>query len=259
MQIHQFYTHNELRNFSYIIELENKQAIVIDPWDATVINAELSTRSLSLAIIINTHEHWDHTQGNQQLVDQHDCEVWAHQNGKGKIPGLSRSLSAGENIDLEESYSLKVLDTPGHTFAHLCFIVQHESKPIAVFTGDTLFNAGVGHCRGGNEEVLYKTISEQFQTLGDDILVYPGHDYLENNLRFTLNFEPENTNAQNWLAKVQADDYQPSSIKTTIGEEKSFNSFLRLDNSQIKESLKLSANADHKSVFLALRAKRDSW
>lgn len=259
MKIHQFYTHNELRNFTYIIELDNADAIAIDPWDESTIEKELNNRQLNLKAIINTHEHWDHTKGNAALVKSHQCQVWAHANGEGKIPGLSRTLSAGEEIQLESETALLVLDTPGHTFAHLCFLVVENQRPKAVFTGDTLFNAGVGHCRSGSEEVLYKTISEQFQTMDDDIIVLPGHDYLENNLRFTLQFEPHNQQALAWLEKVHSPDYNPGDIRTTIGDEKSFNTFLRLDNFDIKQSLDLSEEVDAKQVFLALRAKRDSW
>ena len=259
MKIHQIYTHNQLRNFTYIIELNNHCAMVIDPWDDVEINRILQSKNLSLKAIINTHEHWDHTQGNAALVEKHSCQVWAHSNGEGKIPGLSRTLQAGEKIDLDENYQLLVLDTPGHTVAHLCFIVQQNSKAIAVFTGDTLFNAGVGRCdAGGSAEVLYQTISQQFQTLDDDVIVYPGHDYLENNLKFTLKFELDNRAAKQWLEKVQAASYKPSSLQTTIGNEKSFNTFMRLNNRQIIKNLSLE-NPAPKEVFLALRAKRDRW
>jgi hydroxyacylglutathione hydrolase len=259
MKIHQFYTHNELRNFTYIIELDSGEAIVIDPWDESVIEQELSSRQLRLKAIINTHEHWDHTRGNEALIESHQCEVWAHSNGQGKIPGLSKTLSAGEKIQLESESSLLVLDTPGHTFAHLCFLVVECQRPKAVFTGDTLFNAGVGHCRSGNDEVLYKTISEQFQTMDDDIIVLPGHDYLENNLRFTLQFEPHNQQALAWLEKVHSPDYNPGDVRTTIGDEKSFNTFLRLDSIDIRQSLNLPEEVDAKKVFLTLRARRDNW
>lgn len=259
MKIHQFYTYNELRNFTYILELANQTAIVIDPWDADEINQQLESLSLSLKAIINTHEHWDHTKGNTKLVEEHSCEVWAHTNGKNKIPGLSKVLAADETIDLNEGTQLVVLDTPGHTFAHLCFIVKEKGQPKAIFTGDTLFNAGVGHCRGGgNEEVLYQTISEQFQVLDDEIVVFPGHDYLENNLRFTLKFEPNNQIAKEWLERVSSTDYVPGSVQTNIGNEKSFNTFMRLDNSDIIEHLSLD-NPEPKQIFLALRSLRDSW
>jgi len=259
MKIHQIYTHNELRNFTYILELADQTAIVIDPWDAEKISQKLESLHLSLKAIINTHEHWDHTQGNSMLVQKHSCEVWAHRNGKDKIPGLSRMLEADETIDFSEGEQLVVLDTPGHTFAHLCFIVKHNGKPTAVFTGDTLFNAGVGHCRGGgDEEVLYQTISEQFQVLEDEIVIYPGHDYLENNLRFTLKFEPNNQAAKEWLVQVSSADYVPGSVQTNIGNEKSFNTFLRLDNPDTIDHLSLD-NPDPKQVFLALRSLRDNW
>ncbi len=258
MKIHQIYTKNELRNFTYILELEDQRAIVIDPWDADEIDGFLSTNNLTLTSIINTHEHWDHTQGNEALVKKYNCEVWAHINGKGKIPCLSRELKGEEIIDLDKNNQLKVLNTPGHTFAHLCFIVIEQGNEVAVFTGDTLFNAGVGNCHGGDAEVMYQTVVDQFQTLADDVLVYPGHDYLENNLRFTLNFEPSNSVAKEWLTKVSKEEYNPGDFVTNIGNEKSFNTFMRLDNSETIKNLSLN-NPSDKEVFLALRSKRNSW
>ena len=128
MKIHPIYTHNSLRNFTYLIELSDASCLVLDPWDDKQVNEALQQHQLNLSVIINTHEHWDHTQGNQALVDQHQCEVWAHANGEGKIPCLTRSLTAHESIPLENNIELKVLDTPGHTFAHLCFVVFEQGQ-----------------------------------------------------------------------------------------------------------------------------------
>jgi hydroxyacylglutathione hydrolase len=258
MKIHQVYTASVLRNFTYLIELENGSAIAIDPWDELVVETLLSERKLSLKAIINTHEHWDHIQGNEALVAQHGCEVWAHANGQGKIPGLSRTLAAGEKISLDSGVELQVLDTPGHTFAHLCFLVLEDSEVKAVFTGDTLFNAGVGHCRSGDAEVLYQTISQQFHCLPDNVIVYPGHEYLENNLRFTLSLEPDNHNAQTWLERAIKSDPTIAPITTCIGDERLFNSFFRLDSPQIRERLDCQS-ASEEQVFIALRSKRDNW
>ncbi|MDQ7051137.1 MAG: hydroxyacylglutathione hydrolase [Enterobacterales bacterium] len=259
MKTHQFYTHNQLRNFTYILQLADHQAIVIDPWDADAVGQQLAQLNLKLQAIINTHEHWDHTQGNQALVDRYACEVWAHKKGEGKIPAMSRSLVHGEIIELDQQSSIKIMDTPGHTLAHLCFLVLENHKPTAVFTGDTLFNAGVGNCKGGGDaETLFATIETQFQTLDDDIRVYPGHDYLQNNLQFTLKFEPSNLTAQKWLSKVTHADYRPGDIQTTIGLERQFNSFFRLDNKEIIANLNPEIG-DRKAVFIALRKQRDSW
>ena len=259
VKIHQIYTHSELRNFTYLIELEDHSAIVLDPWNAELVNELLHKKQLSLTAIINTHEHWDHIQGNVALVEEHGCEVWAHQNGQGKIPALSRTLKTDEIIALDTNTHLRVLDTPGHTEAHLCFVVVEQGKDTAIFTGDTLFNAGVGHCRsGGNAEVLYHTVMEQFYTLADEVTVYPGHDYLENNLRFSLSVEPDNTDAQHWLDKVMDSNVAEQPLTTCIGDEKKINTFFRLDNSTIRKNLNVM-QASKKDVFIALRALRDNW
>jgi len=258
MKIHQIYTASELRNFTYLIELNDGSAIAIDPWDKSVVNNLLLENNLTLKAIINTHEHWDHIQGNPDLVAEHGCEVWAHSNGEGKIPGLSRMLLADELIDLDDNVQMKVLDTPGHTFAHLCFLVLESAKPVAVFTGDTLFNAGVGHCRSGDGETLYKTIVDHFHSLNDQVIVYPGHDYLENNLRFTLSIEPSNVDASAWLARVMTADPSDEPMTTCIGDERTFNTFFRLDNALIKSNIDCEEGSP-KDVFLALRKRRDNW
>jgi len=259
MKVHQIFTGNNLRNFNYIIELENNQALVIDPWEASEINKFLTEKGLGLLAIMNTHEHWDHVQGNLELVEKHDCEVWAHENGRNKIPGLTRTLSAGEEIKLDASSKLKVLDTPGHTMAHLCFLLIEKGQEKAVFTGDTLFNAGVGRCdAGGAVDVLYQTITEQFTTLNDDVVVYPGHEYLENNLNFTLSLEPSNEAAKHWLEKAKNADPFDCSLKTTIGDEREINTFFRLSNEEIRKSLNQGFTSE-KEVFRQLRTTRNSW
>ena len=93
MKIHQVYTESVLRNFTYLIELDNGSALVIDPWDAAEVNTLLHRHNLSLHAIINTHEHWDHIQGNPELVAEHECEVWAHSNWRTNRSRFWRSVA----------------------------------------------------------------------------------------------------------------------------------------------------------------------
>ena len=226
MKIHQIYTYNDLRNFTYVLEVSDQHAIVLDPWDAEVVNTFLSDKSLSLKAVINTHEHWDHTRGNEALVAAHQCEVWAHKNGEGKIPGMTRALTAGETIALAPAVVMTVMDTPCHN--------------------------------GGSPEALYQTVRAQFHTLSDAVIVYPGHDYLENNLRFTLHLEPSNTVATQWLGRVAGNDPGQLQTLTTIGDERSINAFFRLGSEEIRQNLALD-NANDEATFLALRKRRNDW
>lgn len=259
MKIHQFYTDSVLRNFTYFIELDNNEVFVIDPWDAGFTNDFIRKNKFKLTTIINTHEHWDHIQGNKELVDLHHCEVWAHANGEGKIPGLSRLLGNDEIIELTKDCKMQVLDTPGHSQAHLCFIIIVHDKPKYIFTGDILFNAGVGNCHNGGDALdLYETITNKIATLPDDIIIYPGHEYLKNNLEFTLNREPSNAKARQWLKKYEQADINTNPLTTTMADEREINTFLRLDNEEIITNLPSTVESDQ-DVFIELRSLRNDW
>ena len=273
--INQIYTHSSLRNFTYILEytdVDGKPTLLcIDPFSEELVEDFIDSHPGQLKAVINTHEHLDHIGGNKGLVDKFNCEIWAHENAKDKIPNVTRFLNSGELIELgrglkedHSHYQMKVMNTPGHTFAHLCLLILKDKKPWAILTGDTLFNAGVGNCHGGGDpEVLFKTISEQFQNLPDDVLVYPGHDYWKNNLAFTIDREPSNKMAPEMLKEM---DLEPNESNTqdkyflvsTMGLEKEVNTFLRLDREEIEKNLN-KGKLTQKEIFLSLRELRNNW
>lgn len=248
MKVHQIFTNSPLRNFSYLIEGE-ENLYCIDPYYPEQILNKVQSVKKNLRAVINTHEHWDHHCGNREVVAATHCEVWAHPKAEGKIPALDRLLKHGESISIdgdgdgdgEGKNELIVMDTPGHTFAHLCLLLKSSGRALGVFTGDTLFNAGVGNCyNGGDPEVLYRTISGHFQTLPDEVLLYPGHEYMENNLLFTLDRDPKNVAAEELLKTFRQ---HGGLLMNDFGIEKKVNVFLRAD----------------KSAFLRLRRFRDQW
>ena len=154
------------------------------------------------------------------------------------------------------------MDTPGHTMCHIC-LRSHGDEP-ALFSGDTLFNAGAGNCHnGGNPEDLYATFVDQLARLPDGTRVYPGHDYIENNLRFTLAREPDNVAANEMLPRVSGQDPATARV-TTLAEEKRINTFLRLTSASVIAKLRedfpdLPERPDAKTVFVKLRELRNRW
>jgi len=175
---------------------------------------------------------------------------------------MDRGVKAGDVIRVGKTVELECLDTPGHTLCHIC-LRSHTDQP-ALFSGDTLFNAGAGNVHnGGDVHEMYATFANQLARLPDNTLVYPGHDYIENNLKFTLNREPGNVAAQALLPRVK--DHDPaSSVVTTLGEEKQHNSFFRLSNPELIATLRdsfpdLAAQPDAKTVFMKLRELRNKW
>jgi hydroxyacylglutathione hydrolase len=263
MIVKQVWTANAYRNFNYLIACsETGEALAVDPLDHEKCVKVAKEQGWDITQILNTHEHRDHTGGNEPLVQKTGAKILAHRNAKDKIAGISRGLGAGDVIKVGKTVELEVLDTPGHTMCHVC-LRSHTEQP-ALFCGDTLFNAGAGNCHnGGHPEALYKTFSEQLEKLPSSTLIYPGHDYIENNLRFTLNREPDNEDAQRMLADVTGQDPNDAYV-STLAVERRINTFFRLTSPTVIAKLReafadLPDQPDRRTVFLKLRELRNNW
>lgn len=263
MIVEQIWTANAYRNFNYLIACpETGEALAIDPLDHKKCLALARERGWEITQILNTHEHGDHIGGNKAMVKATGAKILAHKNAKDRIPGMDRGLGAGDVVTVGKSVDLEVLDTPGHTMSHVCLLSRTDQP--GLFCGDTLFNAGAGNCHnGGHPNELYHTFAEQLARLPDTTQVYPGHDYIANNLRFTLDREPDNGDAKALLAKVDHQDTDHARI-TTLAEEKKINTFFRLHSptviARLRESFPdLPDEPSPKEVFLKLRELRNSW
>jgi hydroxyacylglutathione hydrolase len=263
MIVERIWTANPYRNFNYLVACpESGEALAIDPLDHEKCLATAKARGWQITQILNTHEHHDHTGGNEAVVAATGAKVIAHHRAGASIAGVDRGVKAGDIIKVGRTVELECMDTPGHTMCHIC-LRSHTEQP-ALFSGDTLFNAGAGNCHnGGNPEDLYATFVDQLARLPDDTRVYPGHDYIENNLRFTLAREPDNAAAQALLPEVAGHDPARGKV-TTLGEERLFNTFLRLDSPSLIAVLRqnfpeLPEKPDPKTVFVKLRELRNTW
>ena len=263
MIVKQIWTANNYRNFNYLIACgETGEALAVDPLDHERCFQAAKDAGWTITQILNTHEHGDHTGGNGPLVRKTGAKILAHRNAKSKIPEMSVGLGAGDVVKVGKTVELEALDTPGHTMSHVC-LLSHTDRP-SLFCGDTLFNAGAGNCHnGGHPAELYKTFSEQLDRLPSSTLIYPGHDYIENNLRFTLNREPDNGAAQEMLDTLAGQDPSRAYV-STLAVERQVNTFFRLTSPTVIRTLReafpdLPENPDQRTVFVKLRELRNNW
>ena len=263
MLVKQIWTGNDYRNFNYLIACsETGEALAIDPLDADKCLKAARDAGWQITQILNTHEHHDHIGGNDAVVAATGAKILAHAKAGGKIPNMSRGLSAGDVVKVGRTVELEAMDTPGHTFCHVC-LCAHGDRP-ALFSGDTLFNAGAGNCHnGGHPAELYKTFVEQLDRLPEDTRIYPGHDYIENNLRFTLDREPDNRDARQMLEQVNGQD-PASAYVSTMAVERRVNTFFRLASPSVIARLReafpdIGDDPDPRTVFLKLRELRNKW
>jgi hydroxyacylglutathione hydrolase len=263
MIVEQVWTGNAYRNFNYVIACpETGEALAIDPLDYEKCLAAANAHGWTITQILNTHEHGDHTGGNKGMVRATGAKIIAHANAKDRIPNMDRGVGAGDVISVGKSVDLECLDTPGHTMSHICLLSKTDQP--ALFSGDTLFNAGAGNCHnGGHPNELYETFANQLENLPDDTLIYPGHDYLVNNLRFTLDREPDNAVAQQMITDYENQD-PADALVTTLAQEREMNTFFRLDSPSVIAKLQIEFpeigdSPDARTVFLKLRELRNHW
>ncbi len=263
MIVEQVWTGNAYRNFNYLVVCpETGDALAIDPLDYKKCLAAAKKNGWTITQILNTHEHGDHIGGNKAMVAATGASIIAHKNAANTIPNMSRGVGAGDIVKVGNTVEMECLDTPGHTMTHIC-LLSHTDQP-ALFSGDTLFNAGAGNCHnGGHPKELYETFTMQLEKLNDTTRIYPGHDYLINNLEFTIDREPDNESARQLKEKYENQDPNDALV-TTLAQERDINTFFRLQSpsviARLQESFPgLSDSPSPEDVFLKLRELRNSW
>ncbi len=264
MIVEQIWTGNAYRNFNYLIVCpETGDALAVDPLDYEKCLKRAKDNGWTITQIVNTHEHGDHTGGNGPMIAATGAKLLAHINAGARIDGIDVGLAAGDVVKVGKTVELLTLDTPGHTMSHVCLLSKTDTP--ALICGDTLFNAGAGNCHGGGHpNELYDTFASQLAKLPDETLVYPGHDYITNNLEFTLDREPDNAEAASLLVRLNNDHNPDHALVTSLGLEKEVNSFFRLTNPTIINRLRevfsdLPEQPSPREVFVKLRELRNSW
>jgi hydroxyacylglutathione hydrolase len=201
-------------NFSYLIYGE-RQAVAVDGVAWQEILAFLKQNKLDLALVTNTHGHFDHTSGNDHLLGR----------TKAKFFGFAE-LTDNKKIQID-SENIFVWRTPGHTEDSVCFRAGNF-----LISGDTLFNGTIGNCFTGDLQSFYLSV-KRLMTLPDETIVCAGHDYVHDSLAFAARLEPDNKDIDSFRAS-----YDFSHVYSTMAEERRINPYLRFNEEPIISLLK---------------------
>jgi hydroxyacylglutathione hydrolase len=237
---------------------QQKIAAVIDPAVAQPVVDYLKEIDANLVAIFNTHHHWDHIGGNQDLARQFpDLCVYGGSEDRGRIPQQQIYLEDGDSVKFGDRIA-QVFFVPGHTHGHIAY---YFSPTVAdgigeLFCGDTIFAGGCGRLFEGTPSQMLHSIAKLRQ-LPDQTRVWCAHEYTLSNLKFALTIDPDNQELQARYQKVQHVRNQGlATIPSWLGEEKQTNPFLRWDSPALQAIAKISEPA---RVFARIRGLKDQF
>ena len=171
---------------------ETGKGMIVDPGaEGQRIVSTLQRLGLSAELIVITHGHIDHVAATKQVKEATGAKLAMHEaEGQGEafnatsqmlasfmggsaddMPAPDILLKDGDTVKVGD-LNFQVLHTPGHSLGGLS-LVGHG----VVFTGDTLFNYGIGRTDfpGCSFDDLMHSIHDKLMVLPDDTRVYPGH------------------------------------------------------------------------------------
>ena len=214
-------------NYSYLlINEQNQNACIIDPSEAKPIINFVEKKNINLKFILNTHHHYDHIGGNNELKKRYGAKIVGFKNDKNRIPNID-ILVTDNQIWSNENFEAKIIHIPGHTSGHICF---YFSKNKIAFTGDTLFSLGCGRIFEGTYEQMFSSL-QIFKKFPKDTKIFCGHEYTMKNAEFCKMQDQQNEKLNKKFEKIKnlLDKGLPT-MPTTIDDELNCNIFLKSEN-----------------------------
>lgn len=223
-------------NYQFLL-LEGRVAVALDPAEAVPVVAALADAGATLAAILITHHHADHVAGVPDLLRRHRCPVIGPRDLQ--LPWVTRPVGEGDQLEIL-ARSFRVLSTPGHTGTHIAY---HQPDEGLLFCGDVILPMGCGRLAPNQRAEDFHCSIQRLAALPPRTRIYCGHEYAEENARFSLSIAPDDAAVRCRAAAVAAQRRTGTpTVPTTIATERESNLFVRAANAKLFAELRRRKN-----------------
>lgn len=170
-----------LNEAAYFIESKGEAAIVDPIRDVDSYIALAKDHQAEIKYIFITHFHTEFITGHLGLSKKTGATIVF---GPTAQAGFNfHSAKDGEAFKIG-GITIESVHTPGHTLESTSYLLKDETgKSHCIFTGDTLFNGGIGrpdlsHANLSAQELsalMYHSVQNKFMPLPDEVIIYPSH------------------------------------------------------------------------------------
>jgi len=172
-----------LGNSAYLIgSRDTKQAVLIDGLrDVDRYLTAAERQSVQIKYALDTHLHADFISGAREIAAQAGVIIGG--SAAAQLGFEHQPLAEGDTLDLG-AFSLRVMNTPGHTPEHIAFMLTEAgaNAPKALFSGGALIVGGAARTDLLSHDLseplarqLYHTLHQKLLALPDTVNVYPTH------------------------------------------------------------------------------------
>ena len=179
-----------LANAYIVYKEDSSECVLVDPGDdLQALLKAIGTTGHRLAAILLTHGHFDHILAAGPLAKETGAQVYIHEGDLEMLTDESKNAYMADvstlppprdilAVEFEDTLDVagmhfEILHTPGHSKGSSCIYMPEEKT---MFSGDTLFQAGVGRMDlyGGSPMQMRASLRRLF-AMEPGIAVYPGH------------------------------------------------------------------------------------
>ena len=218
METKQFYDES-LAHASYAVVSNGEMALVDPGRDPKPYLDFARQHNVKVVAVFETHPHADFISSHLEFYEKYGANIYI--NSEAGVSYPHKPMNDGDEVRIGQ-VTVRALFTPGHSPDHNTYLLfDEQGNPYAVYTGDALFvgdvgrpdlREGAGNVRMKRKELahlMFRTIRDVFETLEDDVWVYPAHgagSLCGKSMRAETYSTLGREKKQNWAFQVKAEE-----------------------------------------------------